>query len=75
MLGVEVVTIASPCFFFCSSAHCSTAPSTCRKLLMHAFFCAEVRALTKFGIAIAAKQADDRDHDHDFHEGETQRGL
>jgi hypothetical protein len=38
-----------------SVAHCCLAPSIFRKLLMHAFFCAVVRALTKFGIAMAAR--------------------
>jgi len=37
-----------------SSAHCSFAPSICLRLLMHAFFCAVLRAFTKLGIAIAA---------------------
>src|SRR5438105_1010270 len=56
MLGLPVVVIVAPCFCFCSRAHCSMAPSICRRLLMQAFFCAEVRALTKFGIAIAASR-------------------
>src|SRR5687768_2177608 len=42
------------CFF--SRAHCSFAPSIWRRLLMHAFFCAVVRAFTKLGIAIAARR-------------------
>src|SRR5262245_22235581 len=56
MLGVPVVVIVAPCFCFCSRAHCSMAPSICRRLLMQAFFCAEVRALTKLGIAMAANK-------------------
>src|SRR2546428_11447908 len=32
------------------------APSICRRLLIHAFFWAVVRALTKFGTAIAANR-------------------
>src|SRR5205814_2854072 len=42
--------------FLFSSAHCWTAPSICRKLLMQAFFCEVVRALMKLGIAIAANR-------------------
>ena len=38
---------------------------------MQAFFCDCVRARTKLGIAIAAKQADDGHHDHNFHQGEA----
>ena len=37
-----------------SSAHCCLALSICRRLLIHAFIWAVVRALTKLGIAIAA---------------------
>src|SRR6185295_16750410 len=39
-----------------SNAHCCLAPSIWRRLLMHAFICAVVRALTKLGMAIAAKR-------------------
>src|SRR5215472_18863730 len=42
------------CLF--SNAHCCTAPSICRRLLMHAFFCEVVRALMKLGMAIAANR-------------------
>src|ERR1043165_6454395 len=48
-------TLAPGAFLF-SSAHCSFAPSSWRRLLMQAFFCAVVRARTKFGIAIAARR-------------------
>src|SRR2546429_5615154 len=37
-----------------SNAHCCLALSICRRLLIHAFIWAVVRALTKLGIAIAA---------------------
>src|SRR5579872_2824808 len=37
-----------------SNAHVWTAPSIWRKLLMHAFICAVVRAFTKLGIAMVA---------------------
>src|SRR6266404_306151 len=40
---------------FASNAYCCTAPSYWRRLLMQAFACDVVRALTKLGIAIAAK--------------------
>src|SRR5580765_8489717 len=43
-------------FFFCSNAHCWTAPSIWRRLLMHAFIWDVVRARTKLGIAIAARR-------------------
>src|SRR4051795_8786478 len=36
-----------------SSAHCCLAPSIWRRLLMQAFCCAVLRALTKFGMAMA----------------------
>src|ERR1700744_5641192 len=39
-----------------SKAHSCFAPSIWRRLLMHAFCCAVVRACTKLGIAIAAKR-------------------
>src|SRR5215204_25850 len=39
---------------FISKAHCWTAPSIWRRLLMQALACEVVRALTKLGIAIAA---------------------
>src|SRR5687767_15554911 len=48
--------MAAPGACFFSSAHCSFAPSIWRRLLMHAFFWAVVRALTKLGIAIAARR-------------------
>src|SRR5437773_1684712 len=48
-------TAAAESFLF-SSAHCWIAPSTWRRLLMHAFFCEVVRALMKLGIAIAANR-------------------
>src|SRR5882724_3778415 len=48
-------TVAAASFLF-SSAHCWIAPSTWRRLLMHAFFCAVVRALMKLGMAIAASR-------------------
>src|SRR5881397_3440766 len=48
-------TAAAASFLF-SSAHCWIAPSTWRRLLMHAFFCEVVRALMKLGMAIAAKR-------------------
>src|ERR1039457_2054459 len=40
----------------CSSAYCCVAAAYCRRLLMQAFICDVVRALTKFGIAIAANR-------------------
>src|SRR6266496_3089845 len=39
-----------------SNAHCCLALSIWRRLLMQAFCCAVVRALTKLGIAIAANR-------------------
>src|SRR2546428_14191196 len=42
------------CLF--SSAHCCSAPSICRRLLMQEFFCAVVLALMKLGIAMAANR-------------------
>src|SRR6266576_482251 len=39
-----------------SSAHCCVALSIWRRLLMQAFFCEVLRALTKLGIAIAARR-------------------
>src|SRR5256885_15356751 len=48
-------TAAAASFLF-SSAHCWIAPSTWRRLLMHAFFCEVVRALMKLGMAIAANR-------------------
>src|SRR6266436_2649596 len=48
-------TVAAVSFLF-SSAHCWIAPSTCRRLLMQAFFCEVVRARMKLGIAIAARR-------------------
>ena len=39
-----------------SSAHCCFAESIWRRLLMQAFCCEVARALTKFGIAIAASK-------------------
>src|SRR5438445_12979966 len=39
-----------------SSAHCCSAPSICRRLLMQEFFCAVVLALMKLGIAMAANR-------------------
>ena len=48
-------TAAAASFLF-SSAHCWIAPSICRRLLMHAFFCEVVRALMKLGMAIAANR-------------------
>src|SRR5437773_5569317 len=48
-------TAAAESFLF-SSAHCWIAPSTWRRLLMHAFFCEVVRALMKLGMAIAANR-------------------
>src|ERR1019366_10703979 len=39
--------------FLFSRAHWALAPSIWRRLLMQAFFCAVVRALTKLGIAMA----------------------
>ena len=38
---------------------------------MQAFCCEVARALTKLGMAMAAKQADDGYDDHDFNEGEA----
>src|SRR5215471_3513741 len=49
------VTVAAGSFLN-SSAHCWTAPSIWRRLLMQAFCCEVVRAFTKFGIAIAASK-------------------
>src|SRR5437667_1722556 len=48
-------TAAAASFLF-SSAHCWIAPSTWRRLLMHALFCEVVRALMKLGMAIAANR-------------------
>src|SRR5215470_6483607 len=42
------------CLF--SRAHCWAAPSNWRRLLIQAFCCEVVRALTKLGIAIAASK-------------------
>src|SRR5687767_8380398 len=53
---ISVSTEAEPALFFFSRAHCSLAPSTWRRLLIQAFFWAVVRALTKLGIAIAARR-------------------
>src|SRR5438445_11719778 len=39
-----------------SRAHCCSAPSIWRRLLMQEFFCAVVLALMKLGIAIAANR-------------------
>src|SRR5579883_2408281 len=39
-----------------SSAHCCLAPSIWRRLLIQAFCCAELRAFTKLGIAMAANR-------------------
>src|SRR5215471_3279113 len=39
-----------------SSAHCCLAPSSWRRLLMHALVWEVARALTKFGIAMAANR-------------------
>src|SRR6266849_624592 len=49
-----VGTAAAACLV--SNAHCCSAPSIWRRLLMHAFFCEVVRALMKLGIAIAARR-------------------
>src|SRR5215471_21777279 len=49
------VTVAAGSFLN-SSAHCWMAPSSWRRLLMHAFCCEVVRAFTKFGIAMAANK-------------------
>src|SRR5213075_532087 len=49
------VTVAPDAALF-SNAHCCTAPSIWRRLLMQAFCCEVVRALMKFGIAIAARR-------------------
>src|SRR3954469_20268276 len=48
-------TEAEPILLF-SSAHCCTAPSIWRRLLMQAFCCEVVRALMKLGMAIAANR-------------------
>src|SRR5258705_10502378 len=48
-------TEAAVSFLF-SSAHCWIAPSICRRLLRQELICEVVRALTKLGIAIAAKR-------------------
>src|SRR5204863_4500838 len=52
----SVNTTVAVVSFLLSSAHCWIAPSTWRRLLMHAFICEVVRALMKLGIAIAAKR-------------------
>src|SRR6266849_3092471 len=49
-----VGTAAAACLV--SSAHCCSAPSIWRRLLMQAFICEVVRALMKLGMAIAAKR-------------------
>ena len=54
-----------------SSAHCCTAPSIWRRLLMQAFFC-DVRAgADEVGNRDRSQQADDGHDDHDFHQGEA----
>src|SRR5258708_27071215 len=50
-----VPTLAVLCCLF-SNAHCWAAPSIWRRLLMHALAWEVVRALTKLGIAIAARR-------------------
>src|SRR5690349_2449962 len=42
--------------FLFSSAHCCLPPSIWRRLLMQVFFWAELRAFTKFGMAMAASR-------------------
>src|SRR5882672_2067797 len=46
----------SPEFFLFSNAHCWTAPSIWRRLLIQAFIWDWVRARTKLGMAIAARR-------------------
>src|SRR2546430_542957 len=53
---MSVKATVSPEFFLFSNAHCWTAPSIWRRLLMQAFCCEVVRARTKLGIAIAARR-------------------
>src|SRR2546430_1657290 len=53
---MSVKATVSPEFFLFSNAHCCTAPSIWRRLLMQAFACETVRARTKLGIAIAARR-------------------
>src|SRR5579859_4010723 len=48
--------MASPVFFLFSNANWLAAASIWRRLLIQAFACEVARALTKFGIAIAAKR-------------------
>src|SRR5262249_17673686 len=49
-VGVSVIS------FLFSNCHCCLAESMYRRLLMHPFICAVVRALTKLGIAMAASK-------------------
>src|SRR6267142_278690 len=53
---MSLYTTAAAVYFLFSSAHCWIAPSICRRLLIQEFICEVVRALTKLGIAIAAKR-------------------
>src|SRR5437899_6208846 len=53
---MSLYAAASVEFFFFSNAHCWTAPSIWRRLLMHAFIWDVVRARTKLGIAMAARR-------------------
>src|SRR2546428_1398038 len=54
--SISVATGMAFPFCLVSSAHCCFAPSIWRRLLMHAFICAVVRARTKLGMAIAANR-------------------
>src|SRR6516225_6206570 len=57
MYGLMLLKVtAAPEDCFVSRAHCWTAPSIWRRLLMQAFCWEVVRAFTKFGIAIAASK-------------------
>src|SRR2546427_12439395 len=53
-MSVNATVAVADCLF--SNAHCWTAPSIWRRLLMQAFIWDCVRARTKLGIAIAAKR-------------------
>src|SRR6185369_244220 len=54
--ATSVLATASPSFLLSSSAHCWMALSIWRMLVTQAFDCEVLRALTKLGIAIAARR-------------------